>query len=541
MKKILLSFVGIACALLSDAQLVMNEFYVRPNPNPNGHHEYFELKNTSAAPENADCYSLVTYFENTTGQHGFYVVDLPAITVAGRGFVVGSSIAPTFQYQNGAGSADFSWNAGNIRRYVYTNGALTLNNAGAPYDNIFVKSNGAANGQNGVYAMFLFKAGVLVDAFLGSNNDITVPSYITMLGQLNDASPSGCGSMSYNFSLINNEPDALFGQVNAEAGTDNGYHRRNNGCGNDGVWEKASSPSEHTPGMPNPGSRGSASTGEMIQADVNCVDNVSVSYNITGGSKDAFPVKVTLYYDANGSQFLDAGDVFLGQQTDMNVNDPAKTFSKDASMEDFIFVFDGKGDCYDTLLRLNCPAAILLPVTFSSFTASKSGSTVSLKWTTASETNNRGFNVQRLQGSGNWETLGFVSSQAAGGNSQSALTYTYTDGNLFKGVTQYRLQQVDIDGRSKYSDIRTIRSEGATGKTSIYPNPSNGAANIMFANANSSHDVMISDMNGRIVKQFRNITDNTMKVDNLAPGVYMIRIVDRDGSQSNERLVVSGR
>ncbi|MDB5195776.1 MAG: hypothetical protein JWP88_146, partial [Flaviaesturariibacter sp.] len=419
MKKILLSFVGVACALLSNAQLIMNEFYVRPNPNPNGHHEYFELKNTSAAPENADCYSLVTYFENTSGQTGFYVVDLPAITVAGHGFVVGSSVAPTFQYQNGAGTADFSWNAGNIRRYVYTAGALTLNNTGAPYDNIFVKSNGAANGQSGVYAMFLFKSGVLVDAFLGNNNSITVPAYITMLGQLNDAATNPCGSIAYNFANINNEPDALFGNVNAEAGTDNGYHRVGAGCGNNGVWEKASSPSEHTPGMPNPGNHGNPSQAEKIQAEMTCVNNTTVSYNITGGSNGAFPVSVSLYYDANGSQFLDSGDVFIGQQVDMNVNEPTKTFNHEAGQEDFLFVFDGKGDCYDTIMPLNCPAAIILPVTFTSFTAVKSGAGVSLKWTTASESNNRGFNVQRLQGNGNWQTLGFVSSQAAGGNSSA--------------------------------------------------------------------------------------------------------------------------
>ncbi|MDB5251190.1 MAG: hypothetical protein JWP27_359 [Flaviaesturariibacter sp.] len=541
MKKILLSFVGVACALLSNAQLIMNEFYVRPNPNPDGHHEYFELKNTSAAPENADCYSLVTYFENAAGQTGFYVVDLPAISVAGHGFVVGSSTAPTFQYQNGTGNADFSWNNGNIRRYVYVNGALTLNNAGAPYDNIFVKSNGAANGQNGVYAMFLFKSSVLVDAFLGNSNTITVPSYITMLGQLNDVANNPCGSISYNFANINNEPDALFGHVNAEAGTDNGYHRVGAGCGNNGIWEKASSPSEHTPGRPNPGNHGNPSASEMIQAEVNCMDNTHVTYNITAGSNGAFPVTVSLYYDANGSQFLDSGDVYIGSQVDMSVNDPAKTFTHASGQEDFIFVFDGKGSCYDTMMPLNCPAAILLPVTFTSFTAAKTGNTVSLKWTTASESNNKGFSVQRLAGNGNWQTLGFINSGAAGGNSNATLTYSFTDAAPAKGVSQYRLQQVDLDGRSKYSDIRTVRFEGTIGKNSIFPNPASGAANLTFGETNSSHDVMISDMNGRVLKQWKGVTDDNMRIDNLTPGVYMIRIVDRSGAQSNERLVVSGR
>jgi hypothetical protein len=539
MKKILLSFVGVACAFLADAQLIMNEFYVRPNPQQN-HQEYFELKNTTAVPENADCYSLVTYFENS-GQYGFYVVNMPSITVNAHGFLVGSTSAPTFQYQNGTGNSDFNWNAGAINRYVYTNGVLTLNNTGAPFNDIFIKSNGDANGQNGVYAMFLFKGSVLVDAFLGSNNSITIPSYITMLGQLNDASGAPCGALSYDFTNINNEADNLFGNVIPEAGTDNGYIRVGAGCGNDGVWEKSSSPSEHTPGMPNIGNHGNPSQGEMIQAELNCVDNTHVSYNITGGSNGAFPVKVSLYYDANGSQFLDDGDVFIGSQTDNSVSDPTKMFTHEAGQEDFIFVFDGKGDCYDTVMPLNCPAAILLPVTFTSFTATKTGNTVSLKWATASESNNKGFSVQRLQGNGNWQTLGFINSAAAGGNSNSLLNYSFSDAAPAKGVSQYRLQQVDLDGRSKYSDIRTVRFEGTAGKNSLFPNPASGAANLTFGETNSSHDVMVSDMNGRILKQWKGVTDDNMRIDNLTPGVYMIRIVDRSGAQSNERLVVSGR
>jgi hypothetical protein len=546
MKKILLSFAAIGCALLSNAQILLNEIYVRPNPQPNPpHQEYFELINTSGLPQNADCYTVVTYFENAT-QHGFYVVDVPDITMQGKGFLVASSQAPTFVYQNGNGTADFSWNAGNINRYVYKTNGLTLDNAGAPYNNIFVKSNGTStNGQNGVYAVFLFKSGVLVDGLLGSSNTTVVPDCIVEMGQLNYTSASNlCGSISYNFNNINSTAAGIINHVNPEAGTDNGYHRVNGDCSNPGTWQKASSPSEHTPGAPNPGQNTSGpAASQQLQADLMCIDNTTVQYNITSGNPSAFPVTVSLYYDANGSQFLDSGDVFISSQVDQSVNDPAKTFSHPAGEEDFIFVFDAAGGCYDTMMPLNCPAAIILPVSWKSFTATRDGEQVVLRWTTATEITNRGFNVQRMKGNGNWENVTFIGTKATGGTSNSELNYSYTDINSFKGITEYRLQQVDQDGHYKYSETRIVRGdEVSAGGVLIYPNPSNGAATISFQGIGTAHDVFISDMSGRTIQQYRGITDDKLKVNNLVPGIYAIKVVDqRSGTQSTERLVVSGR
>lgn len=536
MKKILLSFVGVACALISHAQLILSELYVLPS---SGRQEFFELKNTGPVMENADCYSLVTYFrEGNT--YGFYVVDMPPMMVQAEGYLVASSQS-NFSFQSGMIAADFSWNNANINRYVYTGGSLVLNNTGAPFNDIFLKSSGSSNSSNGIYAVFLFKGNTLADAFLGASNTITVPNYITTLGTLTNISSDPCGNFSYNFNTINNNPNDRFGYVTSSAGTDNGYARIGNGCGNNGVWDKTSSPAEHTPGTVNLGNQGNPTPPERIQASVSCIDNTRVSYDITGGSSQAFPVITSLYFDANGNQTLDAGDIFIGSQVDNVVSEPAKTFTHARGQEDFIFVFDGVGSCFDLVLPLNCPAAIILPVTFISFTATKIGSGVSLKWFTASEVNNIGFNVQQKEGSNSWQTIGFVNSQVPGGNSQSSLGYTFMDTRPLHGVVQYRLQQVDIDGHFRYSDIRTIRGDAAAaGKTSIYPNPSKGVANIVFADVSVKHDVMVMDMNGRMLKQWRGITDGTLLLNNLISGVYMIRIIDSKGATvTYDKLVVN--
>ena len=168
---------------------------------------------------------------------------------------------------------------------------------------------------------------------------------------------------------------------------------------------------------------------------------------------------------------------------------------------------------------------------------------VDLKWTTASEQNNSGFNIERMLGNGTWETIGFVPSQAQGGNSSFDLSYSYTDPNNFKGISQYRLKQVDIDLRSKYSEVRAVRGEGQIGKTVVYQNPSNdGKVNIVFEDASVSRDISVTDMSGRTVKQMRGITNNNITIENLTPGMYSIRIVvPATGDQSVEKIVVNKR
>ena len=188
--------------------------------------------------------------------------------------------------------------------------------------------------------------------------------------------------------------------------------------------------------------------------------------------------------------------------------------------------------------------ATILPVSLRSFTAVRNNSSVLLKWETVTEENSRGFYIERNLGNNTWETLGFVSSRAIRGNSNSALDYEYSDiNNKAKGITQYRLRQVDFDGKHAYSPIRAVRAGSQKGKTIVYPNPSNdGRVNIVFADVNTIRDVSLMDMNGRVMKQWKGVTNNNIQIDNLMAGFYTIRIVDTDtGEQTVEKIVVKKR
>jgi hypothetical protein len=165
-----------------------------------------------------------------------------------------------------------------------------------------------------------------------------------------------------------------------------------------------------------------------------------------------------------------------------------------------------------------------LPVHFKSFNADRQNANVSISWTTATEQNNKGFNVQRNTG-GQWQTVAFVPSQALGGNSVSDINYSYTDVNNEKGISQYRIQQIDINGKFAYTDIRAIRGEDVGGKMVIYPNPSNdGKINIVFDDNKGIRDVQVSDMQGRIIRSFKGVTNNVLVIDRLTSGFYTIRV-----------------
>ena len=184
-----------------------------------------------------------------------------------------------------------------------------------------------------------------------------------------------------------------------------------------------------------------------------------------------------------------------------------------------------------------------LPIKLRSFDANRNKSNVDLKWTTEIEDNNKGFYVERMLSNGGWEQVTFVASKATNGNSNSPLTYTLSDFNNTRGISQYRLRQVDIDGKEAYSMIRSVRGEGQKGNTIIYPNPSgDGKVNIVFEGTNSIRDVSLMDVSGKTLKQWKGVTNNNIHIENLNAGFYTVRIVNVEtGEQLVEKFIVNKR
>jgi hypothetical protein len=175
---------------------------------------------------------------------------------------------------------------------------------------------------------------------------------------------------------------------------------------------------------------------------------------------------------------------------------------------------------------------ISLPVNLLNFSGYKNGSKNTLLWTTANEENNRGFAVQRSLDGSAFEDIGFVNSQAPGGFSAASISYTFDDMNPSGRKQYYRLRQVDIDGKSKLSNIISITGDrpAILGIGGLYPNPARSQVNVIIdAPERDKITVVVTDMAGKIVKQQLANVDrgsNTIPVDiaALASGSYLVKL-----------------
>ena len=132
-------------------------------------------------------------------------------------------------------------------------------------------------------------------------------------------------------------------------------------------------------------------------------------------------------------------------------------------------------------VSLNNPIAVtgVVPVELTSFTAQSSNNSVELKWSTATETNNKGFEVQRSSDKTNFSKIAFI---PGNGSSTSIHQYTYSDNSISSGTYYYRLKQLDYDGSYKYSNATEVTYSFPTefGISQNYPNPFNPSTSINF-------------------------------------------------------------
>jgi hypothetical protein len=174
-----------------------------------------------------------------------------------------------------------------------------------------------------------------------------------------------------------------------------------------------------------------------------------------------------------------------------------------------------------------------LPVELTEFRGQVSGRSVRLRWTTASESNNAGFVVQRQVGE-RFERLGFVD---GAGTVQEPQTYTFTMDDLPPGTHRFRLKQIDRDGGSSYSPMVevAVSVESAFDITAPHPNPFATQATFSLAvqEAQPVH-VVLYDVMGRRVR--------TVFEDSVTPGAPATITVDAGGLASGRYLLrIEGR
>jgi hypothetical protein len=131
-------------------------------------------------------------------------------------------------------------------------------------------------------------------------------------------------------------------------------------------------------------------------------------------------------------------------------------------------------------LKMLINYAAVIPVELVSFNAAVIGSSVNLNWSTASELNNSGFEVQRKSENSNWMKIGFVK---GAGTTTEHNTYFFSDKSPNQGIVSYRLKQIDFDGTVSYSKVVNVDFNSPTDfkLNQNYPNPFNPSTTISFS------------------------------------------------------------
>jgi hypothetical protein len=176
----------------------------------------------------------------------------------------------------------------------------------------------------------------------------------------------------------------------------------------------------------------------------------------------------------------------------------------------------------------------ILPVELTSFTSNVFNGKVNLSWITATELNNNGFQIERtLASEVSWSSVGFVK---GAGNSSNTIHYSFTDNSVNSGKYNYRLKQIDYDGKYKYSDLvnADVNVPGTFSLSQNYPNPFNPSTKIDYTlPVDSRVKVEIYNIAGQKIADVvnneqsagfysLNVSANSFK--NISSGVYIYKM-----------------
>jgi len=172
-----------------------------------------------------------------------------------------------------------------------------------------------------------------------------------------------------------------------------------------------------------------------------------------------------------------------------------------------------------------------LPVELTSFTAKAQNQETILSWTTASELNNRGFEIQRSGNAKDWKKIAWV---AGAETSELAQQYTYVDRNPETGINYYRLKQIDLDEQFEYSNLVSVEFR-EKGNLILIPNPSDHFRQLSYTIVRPSSEVSVSVYNVQNQEIYRERIGTKSKGEHhfnlggsFPPGIYTVVLLQNE-------------
>lgn len=170
---------------------------------------------------------------------------------------------------------------------------------------------------------------------------------------------------------------------------------------------------------------------------------------------------------------------------------------------------------------------------------------VTLNWITATEINNRGFEIQRKnENYSTWFTIGFIRGKGTTAETQS---YTFNDENLTSGKYSYRLKQVDFDGTSEYSNVVTvvIGSPLSFDLSQNYPNPFNPSTTINFTLPERTNvNIKVYNILGSLITEIISEVKDpgaysvNFNAQALSSGIYVYKLSTGSGKEMSRKMTL---
>ena len=541
MNKILLSISLTSSVLIGKAQIVFNEVYPSPSVHNN---EFFELYNTSGSstPMSMDNYTVVTYFR-ISGKEGFYVMDLPNLTIAPKGYFVGASAIP-YSYQNISNStaADFSWNDpalasnnGYVKMWLEQSGSSADGNPDynegvipADFNDFFVPHNGSG----ATYTIFLYRNGVLINALIFGTGgyDSVIPEIVAMPPLFVDMSGTA-PDFTIDFSGYGSVPAE---KVNQNAGTDNGFVRTADGvCG---AWDKSSNTVSYSPKLTNGPAdpfSGSISVDAIIQKGTAATGSKLI-YDVIAAPSTSFPVTLDVYEDVGTTLLrLDASDTYVESNTENTVTDgPFTTVFKPFDVNMLVVVKSNSG-CIDKVLF--SPTIAILSIKLVYFQGTLENNKVALKWRVEQNEEVDRFEIERSEDGTNFVTAGTVFPKSQ----SDAENYSYAE-SIKTYKVYYRLKMYDKTQTAEYSKAFVLQNPNVKGDSfRIINNPATDKLTLNYSSAgNQAVEIKIFDLAGRMqMNQKANVYQGSNFIDlplssAFKTGIYAVEVSNASESQT---------
>jgi hypothetical protein len=162
---------------------------------------------------------------------------------------------------------------------------------------------------------------------------------------------------------------------------------------------------------------------------------------------------------------------------------------------------------------------------------------VSLHWQTSSEENNKGFSIEKSTDGFNFNKIGFVK---GAGQSNSILSYSFQDQEANQDHLYYRLNQLDFNGDSHYSNIVYIDQNQLNEKIFSIQYLLNNEG-ILIEGSSKNMSLKIWNQGGQLIQIMNFIEEiNSVNLNQLPKGIYLLEMTDSSGNRQVEKLIWLG-